>query len=994
MAIEVEHFPAKNPNPLLGVTKYGTILYSNEAGEPLLNEWGVRVGEKLPSSIVDIVQRVISRNSSERMEAKIGKKMYLIVFQPLSEEECVNVYGFDISDQKDLEEKLYESDRSYHLPFENMLDGLAYCKMLYDDCGCPIDFIYLDTNRAFEQLTGLKKVKGKRATELFPGIKKSHRELFDIYGRAALTGQPERFEIEFKPLEMWFLISVYSMDREYFVAVFNNITERKRTEAAIKKSRFILAKSQEMAQVGNWAWNVQTGEMNGSDENYRIYGYEPGDVLPGKDWAMARTYPDDRALLADFIHSVKQDGRHKNLDYRIIRLDGDIRYVTTVADKIVRDKAGKVKWVYGITQDITERKKVEQALKKAYENLEKIVEERTAELEKAYNSLKESEKGLAEAQKMAHIGNWEWDIATDKAYWSEEMYHIFGHDPQELAPPYNKFLNYIHPDDRNYVNNAAEKAINGKPYSIDYRIVLVNGEERTVHMQSEVTFDEENIPARLKGIVQDITERKRTEENIQKLANIVESSEDAIVTVSLDGIISGWNKGATQIYDYSSEEILGKNVSILTPDNLKYEIKKLIDRIKHGIKIKNYETSRLKKDGTLITVSITLSPVFDIHGKLTDISAIYRDITERKRVEEKLRESEEKYRNIVETANELILITDNEAIITYVNKRMLDMLGYTMEESIGRPIWNFISEECEPIVKTNLEKRRQGRSGSYELKLIRKDGSSLWTFLNAKPLFDKDGKYVGAMSMLTDITERKKAEETLNNIETARKKEIHHRIKNNLQVISSLLDLQAEQFRNREEIRDYEVLEAFRESQDRVISMALIHEELYRGEELDKLNFSPYIEELANTLFQTYKLGNNDIILSIDLEENFFFDMDIAVPLGMIVNELVSNSLKHAFPDRKKGEIQIKLHKEYSTKFENDYESTSTSFILTVSDNGIGIPENLDIKDLDSLGMQLVTSLVDQLDGEFEMKRNNGTEFTIRFIVPDINNPKSAESLL
>ena len=130
----------------------------------------------------------------------------------------------------------------------------------------------------------------------------------------------------------------------------------------------------------------------------------------------------------------------------------------------------------------------------------------------------------------------------------------------------------------------------------------------------------------------------------------------------------------------------------------------------------------------------------------------------------------------------------------------------------------------------------------------------LWVFLNAKSLFDKDGKFMGAMSMLTDITKRKEAEEALTNIEIARKKEIHHRIKNNLQVISSLLDLQAEKFNNREDIKDSEVLEAFRESQDRVISIALIHEELHEGGEDNTLNFSPYLEKLVENLFQTYGL--------------------------------------------------------------------------------------------------------------------------------------------
>ena len=358
----------------------------------------------------------------------------------------------------------------------------------------------------------------------------------------------------------------------------------------------------------------------------------------------------------------------------------------------------------------------------------------------------------------------------------------------------------------------------------------------------------------MKGIVQDITERKRAEENTQMLASIVESSQDAILTLSLDGLITSWNKGAEQIYGYSAEEILGKNVSVLAPNNLKSEIKKLIDRIKQGIKIKNIEIMKLKKDGTLINVSLTLSPIFDASGKLTAVSVIARD-----------------------------------------------------------------------------------------------------------------------------ITERIKAEKSLAKAEDARKKEIHHRIKNNLQVISSLLDLQAERLSYKKTISTKEIIEAFRESQNRVISMALIHEELYKEKGTDTLNFTEYLKTLADTLFQTYRVSSKNIHLEMDLEENVSFNIDTAVPLGILVNELVSNSLKHAFPDKSKGEIRIKLHREKSE------DSKSTSFILTVSDNGIGIPENLEIEDLDSLGFQLVVSLVDQLDGEFELKRNNGTEFTIKFNVTENN---------
>jgi two-component sensor histidine kinase len=147
--------------------------------------------------------------------------------------------------------------------------------------------------------------------------------------------------------------------------------------------------------------------------------------------------------------------------------------------------------------------------------------------------------------------------------------------------------------------------------------------------------------------------------------------------------------------------------------------------------------------------------------------------------------------------------------------------------------------------------------------------------------------------------------------------------------------------------------------------MVLIHEELYKGGGIDTLDFSSYIEELAKNLFFTYRLGNTDVSLKMDLKKNIFFDMDTSVPLGIIVNELISNSLKHAFIGKNKGEIRIKLRREENGEYISIEESKnegyeSASFTLTVSDNGIGIPENVDIEDLDSLGLQLVTSLVDQ----------------------------------
>lgn len=275
--------------------------------------------------------------------------------------------------------------------------------------------------------------------------------------------------------------------------------------------------------------------------------------------------------------------------------------------------------------------------------------------------------------------------------------------------------------------------------------------------------------------------------------------------------------------------------------------------------------------------------------------------------------------------------------------------------------------------------------GDIEFRIKHRNGRIRCVNEIIQKIQGENGKAEFYQGTIYDVTDRKETEKFLANIDTARKKEIHHRIKNNLQVISSLLDLQAEKFNNRKCIEDSEILEAFRESQDRVISMALIHEELYKSGGLDTLNFSSYVEELGESLFRTYRLGNVDTRLNLDLEENIFFNMDTAVPLGIIVNELVSNSLKYAFAGRDNGTIRIKLCREKSQKNKDNKAGNNNeglkgiNFILKVSDNGIGVPESFDLENPGSLGMQLVTTLVDQLEGELELNRGNGTEFTIRF---------------
>lgn len=494
--------------------------------------------------------------------------------------------------------------------------------------------------------------------------------------------------------------------------------------------------------------------------------------------------------------------------------------------------------------------------RESYDYFEKLVKERTMQLEMAYKRLKESEIDLSEVQKMAHIGSWKWDLVTGEFYWSDEINLIFGLNPQELKATYNVFFNYIHPEDRDFVDDAIKKALNGEqPYDNDYRIITANGEERIVHSHGKVIFDGNNTPVRMRGTLQDITERTKIEDSL-----------------------------------------------IL---------------------------------------------------------------------------SEERYRSFIQNFTGIAFQQDKDLKLEFVKGNVEEITGYSEKELMSKKRWKKIVEKEDLPIFLKKEKEiknaRSPYSGKLSYRIRCKDGNLKWVHEVYQKIPGKNGSSDYHQSTITDVTERIKAKEALVKVEDARKKEIHHRIKNNLQVISSLLDLQAEKFSYREAVTTKEIIEAFRESQNRVISMSLIHEELYKGEGTDTLNFSIYLKKLAENLFQTYRLCSKNVHLYMDLEENAFFNMDTAVPLGIIVNELVSNSLKHAFTE-KEGKIRIRLRRE-----ETDSEVGKSFFSLTISDNGKGISENVALESVESLGLQLVSILVDQVDGEIELKRVGGTEFRITF---------------
>jgi PAS domain S-box-containing protein len=354
------------------------------------------------------------------------------------------------------------------------------------------------------------------------------------------------------------------------------------------------------------------------------------------------------------------------------------------------------------------------------------------------------------------------------------------------------------------------------------------------------------------------------------------------------------------------------------------------------------------------------------------------ELGERQRAEAALRESEERYRLHFENVSDVVYSIDREFRLLSVSPSVARHLGYTPQELVGRPIQELglVAPDClEAAFRDTLRVLEGEHVESAVYTFVARDGRRLIGEVSGAPLL-RDGQVIASVSVARDITQRVRAEEQIKaslHEKEVLLKEIHHRVKNNLQVISSLLSLQSYG------IQDASALEMFRESQNRVRSMALIHERLYRSDDLARIDFAEYVRNLATFLVGSYRASARPITLTV-AAQGVYLEIDSAVPCGLIINELVSNALKHAFPpngdrshdegrpSRQDSEIRVELH------YDGDQQLT-----LVVADNGVGFPEALDFRNTASLGLQLVNTLVNQLNGRLELDRTGGTRFKITF---------------
>ncbi len=471
---------------------------------------------------------------------------------------------------------------------------------------------------------------------------------------------------------------------------------------------------------------------------------------------------------------------------------------------------------------------------------------------KAQRALEDSERLYKEAQNVAHIGHWKLDPEVGTPVWSEEIFRIFGLDPEKGEPSFTDHETHVHPDDWPLLNESVTKAgTDGNSFDIEFRIIRPDGEIRWMHAIGTTTKDKK--------------------------------------------------------------------------------------------------------------------------GKVVNIFGTAQDVSLRKQAEEKLRESEKKYRTLFETMAQGVVYQSAEGTIISANPAAEKILGLSPTHMQGRtsldPGWKAIREDGSELPGEEhpaMQALKTGKSVENFIQGIFNPikNDYVWIMVNAIPQFRQgDKKPYQVYSTFLDITERKKAQEQVQKDLQEKEvmlQEIHHRVKNNLNVITSLLRLQSKQITSKEE-----ALDAIKKSRDRVYSMALIHNKLYQSEDFSHIDMKDYVATMVSELCNAYGVRKR---ISIDVQiKDVFLDINKSIPCGLIINELITNSFKHAFPNNKKGTVRIGFQPVDDSVYK-----------LWVEDDGRGLPDDVDIDK--SLGFKIINLLAEQINAELEIENKNGTRFTL--IIP------------
>ena len=685
-----------------------------------------------------------------------------------------------------------------------------------------------------------------------------------------------------------------------------------------------------------------------------VTGYTPEEFIANPYLWLQMVAPEDRDLVLERVQQILDGKDIPPIEHRIIRKDGSVRWVsdTTI---LMKDASGQLLSYDGVIKDITESKKVQESLWESSQMLKLVMENMPSFV-------------FWKDRNSVYLG----------------CNHLFAANAGLSSP---KDIIGLTDFDLPWKNTEAES------YRADDRMVMETGISKLNYEETQLTADgrvtgvrTSKIPLRnvadeiigVLGTFEDITESKIAElqliESEQKFRSLAEGSPDNILRYDADCRLVYVNRNM----DFTERLNLSSNIG-KTPlesddfQSMKDYSEKLQEVINTG-QPDELEIVIPNHNGESRTYHIRFVAERNNEGKIIGALAIGSDITERKQVEELVKERQKFIETILNLSPDILYIFDIiKGENVYSNDGLQTILGYSVSE-----IWQMGAQLLSTLMhpddfKTYLEEiypkyavLKDNEAVVYQFRMKHKNDNWVWLDFNEIIYVrETDGTPRQIFGVAHDITVHKLAETKIKNSLKEKEvllREIHHRVKNNFQIITSLLNLQADTF------NDEKITNIFRDIHNRIKSMSLIHELIYKADDFNYLSVQNYIRRLIEHLRLSYCMQERLITISSDIS-NMEMQLDDLIPIGLILNELISNAFKHAFPDQREGSVFIGMKKESDDKYE-----------LVIRDDGKGLPTGTDFKNRKSLGLFLVQTLVKQIDGELTISNlEPGTEFKIWF---------------
>ncbi|MBF2056622.1 MAG: PAS domain S-box protein [Cyanobacterium sp. T60_A2020_053] len=679
-------------------------------------------------------------------------------------------------------------------------------------------------------------------------------------------------------------------------------------------------------------------------------------------------HPDDVEITAEELERLSRGFPSQNFENRWRTSEGYYRWL---AWKSLPYEEGTI---YAVARDITLAKQAEEQLRGLNEELEIRVKDRTEELEQTTTQLRTF---VQTAGTVLVVLNQRYRIME----WNEEAEKIFGWSRDSVLGE-DYFLLFVAPSDRQGLRASLNHTLTEGQVqrNLESKVMVADGTERTLLWNVNRFTDAQGQGIGIIACGQDIEEVRlaqlRLKLSEERFRSIFNQAAVGILQVSLPGKLVLVNDKFSQLTGYSRQDLAELDFhDLIHPDDVSDTLTDLSELLASQRATFEREIRMRGADQDFLWINLTMSVVW-VAVEPSYFIAVINDISDRKEAEESLQKSESRLNSVLSSLQDVVWsMSLPDMNLRYINPACEILYGHSPPSILAdrRLLLDMVAPEYRQLVeniwaeilesyKLGILQNETNKKWELEYKIILANGQSRWIRERSHIVYDRYGCAVSIDGISTDVTQRHEAEEKLFKSLQEKEvllKEIHHRVKNNLYVISGLLNLQSTY------VEDEAVRNLFHDSQNRIQTMAVIHEQLYQSDDLSEINFADYIKRLVSNLFFSYNQGGIKPITNL---EECYLNIETAIPAGLLINELVTNAFKHAFPAGK-GEVTINL-KVCQPKH----------ICLEVKDNGKGLPPQLDWEDSPSLGLRLVRLLTQQLDGEMTVNSDDhGTCFFLQF---------------